>query len=291
MNGKESKEYLVGNNFKNIFFIIIGTIFIALGINMFIVHANILSGGLSGIALIIQYVTKIPAGYTVLILNIPLFLISFKRINKRFTVYSFIGTIFLSFFLVITSGTKDLLSINDPLVLCIYGGVLTGAGLGIVFSNYGSTGGLDIVTILIKQKYQNFQIGTISFAVSAIIVLVGAIIFGLSSALYTLICMYLTSTVMDKIIKGFNKQKLILVISDKEDEVCKNLMDNIERGITFLYGEGAYTKKNKKILYCVVTLQQLPLLKQIVRGTDSEAFISILDVAEVEGKGFKKGLV
>lgn len=285
------KKHLIRDNIKNVLLIIFGAMLLALGINVFLVHANLLSGGLGGVALIIQYVTKFPAGYTVLLLNIPLFLISYKRTNKKFIIFSLIGTLSFSFFLVITASAKNILAVKDPLFLCIYGGVLMGAGGGLVFSNYGSTGGFDIIAILIKQKYENFEIGTISFACNAVIIAVAATIFGLPSALYTLISMYLTSSVVDKVIKGFNKQKLILIISDKEDEVCKNLMDNLNRGITFLYGEGAYTKKNRKVLYCVVTLHQLPLLKQIVRETDVEAFISILDVSEVEGRGFKKGLV
>lgn len=287
----DTKKDLIMAEVKNFLMIILGTLIIAIGINMFLVHANLLSGGLSGVALIIQYVTKFPAGYSIFILNIPLFLLSCKKTTKKFTIYSLMGTGTLSFFLIITSSIKNVLAIKDPLILGIYGGILTGAGIGLVFSNYGSTGGLDILAVVIKQKYENFEIGTISFIVNVIIIAVGATIFGITSALYTLISMYLTSAVMDKVIKGFNRQKLILIISDNEDLVCTKLMENLNRGVTFLYGEGAYTKKNKKIVYCVVALQQLPLLKHVVRETDPEAFISILDVAEVEGKGFNKGLV
>lgn len=221
-----------------------------------------------------------------MLLNIPLIVISFKKLDKKFTIYTLIGTVSISFFLIVTSPLKNVLHLKDILLFCIYGGVLNGLGLGIVFTNHGSTGGLDIVSVIVKKKYENFDIGTISFCVNLGIVSVGAVFFGLSSALYTLVSMYITSLVMDKVIKGFGKKKFILIATEKEEEVSSSIMTNLRRGVTFLYGEGAYTKVDKKILYCVVSLAQLPQLKQLVREIDGNAFISILDAAEVEGKGF-----
>lgn len=276
--------------YKNILFIILGSFISSIGINVFIVNANLLSGGVSGISLILQYLVKIPAGYTVLIINIPLLLVSYFKINKRFSFFTLIGTLALSIFLIITSPLKQYIHLNDTLLLCLYGGIINGIGLGIVFSNHGSTGGLDIVSALIKLKREDFNIGTISFAFNLIIVGIGAVYFGLAVALYTLVSMYITSFIMDKVINGLNRRKMILIITSKENEVSKALMDKLKRGVTFLYGEGAYTGHNKKILYCVVSLAQLPSLKQIVREIDEKSFISILDVSEVEGKGFYSSL-
>lgn len=276
--------------YKNILFIILGSFISSIGINVFIVNASLLSGGVSGISLILQYLVKIPAGYTVLIINIPLLLVSYFKINKRFSFFTLIGTLALSIFLIITSPLKQYIHLNDTLLLCLYGGIINGIGLGIVFSNHGSTGGLDIVSALIKLKREDFNIGTISFAFNLIIVCIGAVYFGLAVALYTLVSMYITSFIMDKVINGLNRRKMILIITSKENEVSKALMDKLKRGVTFLYGEGAYTGHNKKILYCVVSLAQLPSLKQIVREIDEKSFISILDVSEVEGKGFYSSL-
>lgn len=276
---------------KDIIVVIIGSFIATLGINMFLVHANLLSGGLSGITLIIQYVTGFPAAYLLLILNIPLFFLSYKKVNKRFTFLSLIGTVAFSVGLIITEPLKDLVQVKDMLLLGIYGGVLNGIGVGIVFSNHGSTGGLDIVSALIKKKHANFDIGTITFIVNFIIVSVSAIIFGLTSALYTLVSMYIASHLIDKVIKGFNRQKLILIITEEEEKVSNALMEELKRGVTFLYAKGAYTRKDKKVLYCAVSLSQLPKLKEIVKEIDEEAFISILDAAEVEGKGFKKAFL
>ncbi|NEZ46941.1 YitT family protein [Clostridium niameyense] len=275
---------------KDMIMVTIGAIIAALGINMFLVHANLLSGGLSGITLMIQYLTGFPAGYSILILNIPLFFLSYKKVNKRFTFLSFIGTIVLSVALIFTEPLKNFVGVNDILLLGIYGGVLNGIGLGVIFSNHGSSGGLDIISALIKKKYENFEIGTITFVVNFLIVGIAATIFGLTSALYTLVSMYITSYLMDKVIKGFNRQKLILIITEKEEEVSESIMSGLKRGVTFLYAKGAYKKQEKKVLYCAVSLKEVPKLKYIIKEIDGEAFISILDASEVEGRGFKKGI-
>lgn len=277
-------------NVKNIIFIMLGALISSIGINMFIVHANLLSGGVSGVALIVQYITSFPAGYTMFLLNVPLLILSYKKLNIKFTIFSVIGIVSLSVWLVVTRSTTNILHIKDPLLLCLYGGVLNGTGIGIVLSNHGSTGGLDIISIILKKKYDNFDIGKISLMCNFIIVSMGAIFFGLTSALYTLVSMYITSYIMDKTIKGFNRQKMILIVTNKEEEVSNAIIDNLRRGVTFLYGEGAYSRIERKVLYCIVPLTQLPQLKLIVQSVDEAAFISILDVAEVQGKGFKNGI-
>ncbi|MFA6939766.1 MAG: YitT family protein [Clostridiaceae bacterium] len=273
---------------KHISAILFGSFIISIAINCFVVKAKLLSGGVSGISLIVQYITKFPAGYTILILNIPLLILSLLKINRRFTVYTIIGTLSLSFFLILTGNLGRYISVSDPVLLSIYGGTLNGLGIGIVFSNHGSTGGLDIVSALVKQKYDQFEIGTISFSLNLIIVVIASVMFSLSVGLYTLFSIYLTSYFVDKVINGFNKKKLLFIISGKDKEISKIIMNEIHRGVTFLYGEGAYTGEGKKILYCIVSLSQVPKVKQLVKQTDEKAFISIMDVSEVEGKGFIK---
>ncbi|MBE6067387.1 MAG: YitT family protein [Clostridium lundense] len=274
---------------KNLIFIIIGTLISALGINLFIVNANLLSGGVSGIALILQYVFNIPAGYSTLAINIPLLYLSYKKMDLRFTLYTIIATISFSVMLIVTNSLQNIISIDDTLLLSLYGGILNGVGVGIAFTYYGSTGGLDIISSVLKRKNENFNIGTTSFIVNAVIVVIGAFIFGITSALYTLVSIYITAYMIDMVIKGFDrKNKLIFIITEKEKEVSEAIMQNLGRGVTFLYGEGAYTNLERKVLYCVVQLSQVPLLKQMVKEIDENSFISILDVAEVEGKGFRK---
>jgi uncharacterized membrane-anchored protein YitT (DUF2179 family) len=275
------------NNLVDFLFIILGSFLGSIGVNMFLSHAKLLSGGVTGISLVLQYLFKIQAGYSILLLNIPLFILSAKKLSKKFTIYSLVGTLSFSLSLILTHPIANILNINDNLLYCLYGGVINGIGFGLIFTHNGSSGGFDIITMLIRKKYSNLNIGKISFGINLIIVTIGAIIFGLPNALYTLIAMYTTSFVLDNVVKGFNQRKAVFIITDKEKEISDLIMKNLHRGVTYLYGEGAYTKEQKKILYCIVSLSQLPELKHIVATSDHKAFLTISDTSEVQGRGFR----
>ena len=249
-------------NIIDILFIILGSFLGSIGVNMFLIHASLLSGGVTGIALILQYLFKVQAGYIVLILNIPLFLLSLKKLSRRFSVYSLVGILTFSISLIVTHPISNILNINDKLLYCIYGGVINGVGFGLVFSHRGSTGGFDIVSMLIRKKYSSYNIGKISFGINLIIVTISAFIFGLPIALYTLIAMFTTSVVLDNVVKGLNQSKAVLIITEKEEEVAELIMKRLHRGVTCLYGEGGFTKEKKRIIYCIIPLSQLPELKE-----------------------------
>lgn len=280
-----NKNYLI-----DFLFIILGSFIGSIGVNMFLIHAKLLSGGVTGLALIFQYLFKIQAGYVILLLNFPLFILSIIKLDKKFTLYSLVGTLAFSLSLILTHPISNILNINDNLLLCLYGGVVNGIGFGLVFVHRGSTGGFDIVSMLIRKKYSNLNIGKISFGINLIIVSISAFIFGLPSALYTLIAMYITSFVLDNVVKGFNQSKAVFIITKKEEILSELIMVKLHRGVTYLYGEGAYNKDTKKILYCIVPLSQLPELKNLVTSVDEKAFISISDTSEIHGKGFKPSL-
>lgn len=269
--------------------IFIGCLIASLGVNLFLVNAKLLSGGATGIALMLQYLFDIPSGISVFLINIPLFFVSYKFLNKRFTIYSGVGMLSLSVCLMITKQLSGITShIDDLLLNCLYGGVLCGLGYGLVFSRNASTGGTDILTMLLRKNYPNFEIGKVSFAINCIIVSIGAIIFDLPKALYTLISMFSQGTVMDKVINGFYSKKLLLIISEKEDDIIKYVIKDMNRGVTSLVAEGEYTHKLKKMLYVAVTSSQMIHLKNKILRIDPKAFITIIDVSEVNGKGFYK---
>jgi uncharacterized membrane-anchored protein YitT (DUF2179 family) len=270
--------------------IIIGASFLSsIALNMFIIPHKLLSGGVSGISLVVQYLTNIPAGVMIIIFNIPLFILSIKELDREFTMLTIIGTISQSLFLLLTRDISKLFFSQDIILSCIYGGVLNGLALGLIFSNHGSLGGTDIVSMIIRRKF-SLDIGKISFSINVIIVCVGAVIFGVERALYTLISMYLVSTFVDNVINGFGKKKMILVVTDKDSDIIEKIQNNLKRGCTLLYGVGTYTKTPKKIIYCVVSLSQIPKAKSIVESCDPYAFMSILDTSEIQGKGFKKSI-
>ncbi|WP_376770509.1 YitT family protein [Clostridium lacusfryxellense] len=277
------------NSFGKIFLIILGSLILSVAINLFIVPNKLLGGGLSGIGLMLQYIFKLPMGATILVLNIPLLILSILKINKKFTAFTILGTVSLSFFLILTAPLNNvLLPVEESyrLLYCIYGGALSGIGLGIVISNEGSTGGMDIIAIYAKKKY-DIEVGVVSFTINFLIVAAGSVLFGFNIGLYTLISMYINSTVMEKVINGLNRRKMLLIVSEKEKEVSDAIMHECSRGVTILYGEGAYTSHKKNIMYCVVSLGQLPQIKRVIKSMDQEAFISIIDIAEVQGNGFK----
>jgi len=285
-----SKVKMYKTNIIDILFIILGSFLGSIGVNMFLIHANLLSGGVTGIALIFQYIFKIQAGYMILILNIPLFLLSLKKLNRKFSIYSLVGILTFSISLILTQPISNILNINDKLLYCVYGGVVNGIGFGLVFSHRGSTGGFDIISVLIRKKYTSYNIGKISFGINLIIVTISAFIFGLPSALYSLIAMFTTSFVLDNVVKGLNQSKVVLIITEKEEVVEELIMNKLHRGVTCLYGEGAFTKVKKKILYCIVPLSQLPELKELIVNIDKKAFLSILDASEVQGQGFRSSM-
>lgn len=275
-------------NIQDLVIIFIGCIIASLGVNIFLSHAKLLSGGATGIALLFQYTLNIPTGLTVLLVNIPLLLISYKKLNKSFTIYTTIGMLCLSLALVITKPLSSYVPMGglDTLIYCIYGGALCGIGYGLVFLKNGSTGGTDIITMLIRKKYSNFNIGSLSFSINIIIILIGAYLFGLPQALYTFISLFIQNIVLDRVLLGFNSKKLLLILTKKEEDIINYVLKDLHRGITSLVAEGEYTHDRKKMLYCIVTSRQMVTLKNAVLNIDPSAFITVVDISEVRGKGF-----
>jgi uncharacterized membrane-anchored protein YitT (DUF2179 family) len=274
---------------KRALFIASGSLLSSIAINMFIVPHKLLSGGVSGVALITQYLFNIPAGFIIILLNIPLLLLSLKELDREFTILTLVGTICQALFLILTRNISSLYHANDIILSCIYGGVLNGAASGIVFSNHGSLGGTDIISMILRRKY-SLEIGNVSFGINLLIVSIGSMFFGIERGLYTLISMYIVSSVIDKVINGFDKKKMLLIVTDKDAEIIEKIHQDLNRSSTLLYGLGTYTKAEKKLVYSVVSLSQLPKAKQIVENADPYAFMSILDTSEIQGKGFKKAI-
>jgi uncharacterized membrane-anchored protein YitT (DUF2179 family) len=279
---RTKKSYIL-----DILIIITGCFISSLGINLFLTHARLLSGGATGVALIIQYLKGFNAGFSVFLINLPLFIVSYIKLDKKFTLYSAIGMVALSISLIITSPFSKIIVLDDILLYCIYGGVLCGIGYGLVFSRSGSTGGTDIITMLIRKKYSNFNIGRLGFTLNLVIVAVGAFFFGIPKALYTLISMFIQSYVLDVMVRGLSRKNLLLILTEREKDVIEYIINDLHRGVTSLFAEGEYTHDRKKMLYCIVTTRQMIELKNTIHLVDPKAFVTIIDISEVRGKGFK----
>ncbi|HBN28547.1 MAG TPA: YitT family protein [Clostridiaceae bacterium] len=268
-------------------YILMGSLITAISINIFTIPHKLVSGGVSGIALIIQYLTGIPTGYMVFLINIPIFIFGIKEVDKDFIIHSLIGTVALSVFLVLTRNLSSYFYVKDILLSCIYAGVFGGIGIGIVLRNRGSQGGTDIIAVVVKRRY-GISIASVSFIINIVIVIIGAVLNNVEIALYTLISMYVSSVVLNRVIEGFDRKKLLFIVTKKDKEVSQAIMNEIGRGVTFFYGEGAYTNEKRNVIFCIVTSFQVARTKKVIEDIDKSAFISILDAAEVEGKGFKR---
>lgn len=269
-----------------IFMIILGSAISGVAFNLFIIPNMLLSGGISGIALILNYLFNINTGLMIFAFNIPVFILGYKFVDKEFVFLSLVGMISFSIWIEAFSFLRETVLIKDIMLACIYAGVLNGIGLGIVLKNRASLGGTDIIAVIFK-KYFSMSIGSTSLIINILIIVVASFITDLSLAMYTLITMFIASTVVDKIQQGFDIRKSVMIITSKEKQVAEEIFNRLVRGVTYLEGEGAYTGDRKRVIYCIVSLNQLAKLKQIVREIDENAFITVSDTAEVMGQGFK----
>lgn len=272
---------------KKIFFVLLGSLITALSINIFMVPHEFLSSGIGGIALIIQYLFKIPSGISIVVLNIPLIILSIKYIDKEFTILTIAGIISTSIFLILTKNIWHLFYLKDVLLSSVYGGIIQGIGVGLVFDYHGSLGGTDILSMLAKKKY-NFEISEFSFLFNFILLIIASYLFGIERGLYSIASIYACSKFMDKLIKGFGRKKLLFVITDKDDIIKSSLKNELGRNCTILYGYSPDVNKERKIIYCVLFLRQVPKAKNLIKSIDTYAFTSILDTSEVEGREFKE---
>lgn len=271
---------------KKILFIILGNLLCSLAFNAFFIPSKLLSGGVGGLGIMTQYLTGIPSGIAVFIINLPIFIIGAKMVDKEFAIYGFISMFILSFMLTITNGIDKYFLLDDILLGSIFGGVLNGIGMGLMFRQRTCQGGFDVIAAILKKKY-NLNIGTGLMMVNTVIISFSSLLFGYKSAMYTLISMYIGYQVLDKVQTGFNVKKNIVIVSNKSEEIGNEIIDKLQRGITFLEGMGGYKKENTKVIYCIITSNEVVRLKNIVDRIDSAAFIIINDVVEVKGSCFK----
>lgn len=265
---------------------ILGLFISALGVNGFLRQAHLLSGGVTGFATAINYVSGINVGLMAFLLNIPIFIIGFIYLEKDFCIFSLINMIIYSLILGLTQDIGSIIPVHDKFIQTIYGGFLNGLGIGLVFRAKTSTGGTDIIAAILKIK-KNIEIKNTSFAANVIVVLLGSVMFGLTLGLYTLIGFYINSLALEFIKDAMNYQKSLIIISDKPEEIADDIMKELIRGVTFLHAEGAYTGENKKLVYTIVSSNEIPKIKEIAFKHDPRAFVTINEVNEVKGRGFK----
>jgi len=278
------------NKILQIILLIIGTLVLSIAINVMFIPNNLSTGGASGIALIIYYLYKAPVGLTVILINIPLFLIALKDIGWKFCSKAIIGTILLSLFIELTSGINNVINLEQDLFLgCIFGGLLNGMGLSLVFKADGSTGGSDLLAQIIYKKRPISSIGQILLVIDSFVIITNAIVFNsISIALYSVVALYISKKTTDIIFEGVNYTKAVNIISKEGEKIAKEIIEKTDRGVTISKCIGVYTNEEYIHTISIVTVPQLPQIKKIVKSIDKTAFIYISDTREVLGLGFKE---
>ncbi len=268
--------------------ILVGTVIYAVGFQFFMYPNHIVAGGCVGIAMIINRLTGLPVGVTNMVLNIPLFLVAWKHFGLGFLVGSLAGT-YISSFLVDMLAATGVVATLDPMLGAIIGGVIKGAGLGIIYSVGATTGGADIVIKFLRQRFSQINFGTMMLLIDGAIVVAYALILDqYASAMYSLIGMYVVSKVIDLILYGIDNSCICYIISDNSEALIHEIIDGrVHRGVTILEGEGAYSRTKKHIIMCVVKRTQIPDMRRMVRAIDEHAFFIVSDAKNVFGNGFE----
>ena len=264
----------------------IGCALFALGFDLFLLPGGMNAGGLSGLAMIFVHLTDFASvGTITALLNIPLFILAGAKIGKKFFFGSLLGMAFSSAFIDLFALLP--VPVVEPLIGAIYGGVICGAGLGFVFAAGVSTGGSDIIVRLLKLKYRHVPIGVISMSFDAAVAILTGIVFrDVNSALYTGIAIFISGKIIDMVVYSFDYSKVALIITKDYEKVAQEISDKLERGATYLHGEGTYSRKQTKVVLTAVKKQQVAELKELVVDIDPDAFIIVQEAHQVLGDGF-----
>ena len=268
--------------------ILSGNILFGLGFNWFLVPHSLNVGGLSGIAMIVQFlIGKGGIGLYTALMNIPLFLLGYKYIGKSFFWGSLAGMLLNSLFIDLLAALP--VPQTEPLLGAIFGGVLTGAGLGVVFLTGASTGGTDILARLLKRKFHVEKLGAVTLCLDIIVLTLTGIVFGdITKALYSAITLFLSAKVLDTVLYGMDNSCVAFIITEKHDEVYLAIDKQLDRGTTFLNGCGGYTRAPRMVLMTAVRSRQVSELKQLVQMIDPDAFMIVQPAHQVLGEGFKR---
>ena len=261
-------------------YLFIGAIIAAVGLEVFLIPNHIIDGGVVGISIMLSAVTGIPFGVLLIVINLPFLFLGYKYIGKPFAIATTFSIICLSFwsniFLPVLPVT------NDFFLAAVFGGIITGTGVGLVIRNGGSFDGTEIVAIITDRKTV-FSVGEIVMFINLFILSSASLIFGWDKAMYSLVAYFVISKMIDVVIKGLEETYAVMIVTSQHEEIADKLMKQMDKGVTLLHGEGGYSKEKRKILYCIVTRLEIDSLKSIVLDVDESAFITINPVSDIVG--------
>lgn len=270
------KKYLV---------LIIGSLIYSAGLEIFLVPNNIIDGGIVGISIMASYLTGIPFGVYMVVLNLPFLYLGYKQIGKTFAISTIISIIALSIFSEFLEPVPRIT--EDYFLAAIFGGIIAGAGVGLVIRQGGSLDGTEITAIILDRK-TSFSVGEVVMFFNLFILGAAGFVFGWDKAMYSLVAYFIISKMIDVVLKGLDESYAVMIVSDEYEEIADALMHRLGRGVTYLHGQGAYTGDDKQVLYCVVTRLEVVKLKEIALEKDETAFVTINPVHDIVGGRFKK---
>ncbi|MBQ2610933.1 YitT family protein [bacterium] len=281
MTNKKLKD-----RFIEFLFLTIGPIIAAFALDIFLVPNNIIDGGIVGISIITEYLTKGNLGLIIFLLNLPFFFLAFNKIGKHFVFRTFYAILMLSLGVNFFHINHFSLT-NDLLLVTVFGGIILGAGVGLVLKNNGAMDGTEILSLVLSKKI-GVTVGECIMFFNVFIYTAAGFIFGFEKALYSVLTYFIAYKVIDIVVEGFNTSKSVRIISNKYEEIGRTLISELEIGVTYIKAKGGYSGDDKTIIYCVMSRLELAKLKEITAEIDPSAFISIVDVHESFGGSFKK---
>ncbi len=266
--------------------ILVGSVILAVGMNMFMIPNMLAPGGISGLAVVLYHLFRLPVGATIILLNIPLFIAGYLVLGPRIVIQSLLGTFLFS--IAVELSAPYLPAATDDLLLAsVYGGVVMGVGVGLVFRYRGSTGGTGLLS-LILAKARGISPGQAMLWGDLVVLAAAIFVFGSEAAMYAAVALFVSVKVVDGILEGLGLAKSVIIITGNGEAINEKLLYELGRGVTWLEGHGGYTGQAREVLLCVVTRQQIASLKAIIRDIDPDAFVIIGNATEVHGEGFQK---
>ncbi|WP_238901098.1 YitT family protein [Clostridium sp. YIM B02500] len=266
---------------SRILFMIIGSILVAVGLEIFLIPNNIIDGGMTGISIMASYLTKVQLGVFIFIFNLPFVIVGYRQIGKTFAISTIFSVICLSIVVTLLHPVPGIT--QDVLLATIFGGIIIGVGVGLIIRNGGSLDGTEIVAIILEKRTA-FSIGEIVMFFNFFILGISGFLFGWDRAMYSLIAYFIAFKTIDITVEGLNESKAVIIVSDKNNEISEAIMARLGRGITLLDGKGAYSGTETNVIYVVLSRLEIAKLKNIVHGFDEDALVTI---TSVEGTGKK----
>ena len=277
MNTKKSK---LSQYVKKYIYIFIGSIITAIGLEIFLIPNNIIDGGVVGVSIMLSAITGLPFGAFLILINLPFLYLGYKHIGKAFAIATTFAVISLSFW---SSVFLPVLPVtNDYFLAAVFGGIITGTGVGLIIRNGGSLDGTEIVAILTDKKTV-FSVGEIVMFINLFILSSASLVFGWDKAMYSLVAYFVIAKMIDVVLKGLEETYSVMIVTSQHTDILNRLMLEMDKGVTVLHGEGGYMKEKRKILYCVVTRLEIEKKKNMVLDIDEGAFVTINPVSDIVG--------